>query len=284
VKAAPLTAQVDAFVAAGCDGLKMIDKPTARRVMNVPVTDAYYADYWARVEELKLPIVWHVNDPEEFWEPAKLPAWARQLGWGYGPDEVKKEALYAEVEVVLARHPKLCAIFPHFYFLSADLPRAGRFLDAHPSVSFDLAPGIEFLYNMSHDLDATRAFFVRYADRIIFGTDLASRQTVEEGRFRAGIVYRWLETEDTFRVPSGVDFLLGQPQDGLIRGLALPDDVLAKLYGGNFTRLAGACPKPLNLGLAAEELEREAAIAQAMSGKPAAETEAGRAAKILAGG
>jgi predicted TIM-barrel fold metal-dependent hydrolase len=252
--------------------------------MDVPVTDPYFADYWARVEELGTPIVWHVNDPEEFWDPAKLPGWAKERNWGYGPDDVQKEQLYAEVDEVLTRHPRLNVIFAHFYFLSADLDRARRFLDAHPTVCFDLAPGIEMLYNLSRDVDASRAFFVQYADRIVFGTDLASRHTVEEGRVRAGIVFRWLEGEDTFRVPEAADFLLGPPEDGIIRGMALGEDVLRKIYRGNFQRLAGSEPRALNVGRAVEACERLAATAEALSGSPAEETEAAKVAKSLGSG
>jgi predicted TIM-barrel fold metal-dependent hydrolase len=276
-----LAEQVDMCLSMGCDGLKMVEgKPTSRQVMDVPVTDAYFADYWARVEELGLPLVWHVNDPEEFWDPKMLPAWAQELHWGYSPQDVQKEQLYAEVDEVLARHPRLKIMFAHFYFLSADLARAGRFLDEHPTVHFDLAPGIEMLYNMSHDVDASREFFIKYAKRIVFGTDLSSRLTVEEGRLRAGIVFRWLESADTFRIPQGVDFLLGKPEDGIIRGMSLPTDVLLKIYGENFARLTGPQPRALDLSRAIEGCERMAAIAQAMSGKPAAET--ARVAKALA--
>ena len=88
-----LVEQADGFVALGCDGIKMIEgKPTSRQQMDVPVTDRYFADYWARVEELGLPIVWHVNDPEEFWDPARIPGWAKERDWGYGPGDVQKEA------------------------------------------------------------------------------------------------------------------------------------------------------------------------------------------------
>jgi len=272
-------------MAMGCDGIKMIEgKPTSRQRMDVPVTDAYFADYWARVEELGVPIVWHVNDPEEFWDPERLPVWAKERNWGYGPDDVQKEELYAEVDEVLARHPRLRIIFAHFYFLSADLPRATRFLDAHPTVSFDLTPGIEMLYNLSRDPDASRAFLSAYADRIVFGTDLSSGLTVDEGRFRAGIIYRWLESEDTFHVPDGADFLLGSPKDGVIQGLSLPGDVLRKIYAGNFARLAGDAPRALNVSLAIQECERLADIAQALSGQPAAETESAKVASLLAQG
>jgi hypothetical protein len=278
-----LVEQVDEFVAMGCDGIKMIEgKPTSRQRLDVPVTDPYYAEYWAHVEELGIPIVWHVNDPEEFWDAERIPGWAKERDWGYGPEDVQKEQLYAEVDEVLARHPRLNLIFAHFYFLSADLQRAGRFFDEHPTVRFDLAPGIEMLYNLSRDPDASRAFFIKYVDRIVFGTDLASRLTVEEGRFRAGIVYRWLESDDAFRVPEGADFLLGPPEDGLIHGMALGDEVLKRIYHGNFVEAVSGEPEALNVEKAVEGCERIAAIAEALSGSPAAETEAARVASKLA--
>lgn len=285
VETPSLVEQVETFAALGCEGIKMIEgKPTSRQRMDLPVTDAYYADYWAKVEQLGVPIVWHVNDPEEFWDPERLPSWAKERKWGYGPEDVQKEQLYTEVDQVLAQHPRLRIILAHFYFLSADLPRAIRFLEAHPTVSFDVTPGIEMLYNLSRDPQASRAFFCGYADRIVFGTDLSSGLTVEEGRFRAGIIYRWLESEDTFRIPQGSDFLLGAPEDGVVHGLSLPEDVLAEIYGGNFARLAGEAPRALNVPLAIQECARLADIAQAMSDIPAAATEAGKVASLLAEG
>ena len=278
-----LAEQADRFVELACDGIKMIEgKPTSRQQMEIPVTDPYFADYWTRVEELGLPIVWHVNDPEEFWDPEKLPGWARERDWGYGPDDVQKEELYAEVDEVLARHPRLKLIFAHFYFLSADLPRAARFFDEHPTVHFDLAPGIEMLYNISRDPDTGREFFTNYADRIVFGTDLSSGLSVEEARIRAGIVFRWLESDDTFRVPDEADFLLGPPEDGIVRGMALPDDVLDTIYHDNFARLAGSEPRPLNTEAAIDGCQRLASIAETMSGKPAGDTEGALVAQRLA--
>lgn len=283
VTAPSLAEQATAFAHMGCDGIKMIEgKPTSRQQMDIPVTDPYFADYWGCVEELGLPIVWHVNDPEEFWDPAAIPGWAKERNWGYGPDDVQKEELYAEVDEVLARHSGLKVIFAHFYFLSADLGRAARFFDEHPTVHFDLAPGIEMLYNISRDPQGGREFFIRHADRIVFGTDLSSALTVEEARIRAGIVFRWLESDDTFRVPEEADFLLGSPEDGIIRGMSLPHDVLTRIYSDNLIRLVGPEPKALNVQAAVAECERLAATAEAMSGRPAHDTEAAQAAQRLA--
>jgi hypothetical protein len=133
------------------------------------------------------------------------------------------------------------------------------------------------LYNISRDPAAGRDFFIGYADRIVFGTDLASGLKIPEAVARAGIVYRWLESEDEFRVPEEADFLLGAPEDGVIRGMSLPDDALARIYRGNFVDLAGVEPKALDAETAVGECERLAGIAEAMSDRPVAETEAARA-------
>ena len=67
--------------------------------------------------------------------------------------------MYAEVDHVLERHPGLRAIFAHFYFLSADLKRAGRFLDEHPNVCLDLTPGSEMYDNFTRNYDGEEGYF-----------------------------------------------------------------------------------------------------------------------------
>lgn len=137
-----LAAQAETLAALGADGFKLIEsKPTLRRELGEPVDGPYYAAFFARVETLGLPLLWHTADPEEFWDPAATPAWAASRGWAYGPGWLPKERHYAETEAVLARHPRLRVIFPHFYFLSADLPRAGAFLARFPNVFWISPPG-----------------------------------------------------------------------------------------------------------------------------------------------
>lgn len=283
VQAPALAEQVDRLIALGADGIKMIEnKPTTRKALDVAVDGDYFAEYFARAEETGFPILWHVNDPEEFWDPKKTPSWARKRGWGYDKTFIAKEPLYAEVERVLARHPKLRIVFAHFYFLSADLPRAAALFDKYPGVHFDLAPGIEFLYNMSRNVEAAREFFVTYADRIVFGTDISGDLTVGKARIRAGIVTRWLETGDTYRVSRKADFLLGPPEDGVMRGLSLPAKALDRICRRNFERIAGRAPRRLDKGAAREECLRIAAEMDALKGSKVRDSHAAKAAARLA--
>ena len=172
-----LGGQVRALKAQGFDGLKLIEgKPQVRKLLPIPLDGPQYAGLWAALEEEQFPVVFHVGDPDEFWDPERCPDWARQSGWDYSDGSFpSKEDLYAEVDHILERHPNLKITFAHFYFLSNEMERAARFLDAHPSVCFDLAPHVDMYRDFSRDPAAARAFFLRYAERILYGTDMDTR-------------------------------------------------------------------------------------------------------------
>lgn len=276
--------QVDRLHAIGADGIKLLEtKPDGRKAMDIAIDSDHYAGMFARAEELGLPLLWHVADPPEFWDAKLTPRWAAEQGWGYDETFVAYDRLYIEVENVLRRHPKLKVIFPHFFFLSQDLPRAAAFFARYPNVHLDLAPGIEMLYNLSKEPETARESFIEHSSRIIFGTDIWAEQTIEEAAIRSGIVRRWLETGDEFRLPPGSDFLLGPPEDGIIRGMNLPEEALANIYDANFLRIAGAEPRPLDRKLAAEECERIAAERAQLSACSHPRMEALRAAAMLRG-
>lgn len=261
-----LAEQIDRMIEVGADGLKLIEtKPTHRRMVDIPIDSEHYEPMFERVERAGLPILWHVADPEEFWDPELCPSWAKEAGWGYDESFVPKEQLYTEVENVVTRHPGLKVTFAHFYFLSADLPRAAAFLDRFANTHFDLAPGVEMLYSMSRDPAEAREFFIKHADRIVFGTDNMGDQPIGQARARTQMVKRWLETEDEFGVDPEADALLGQ-SDEVIRGMNLPGDVLARIYSGNFQRVVGSEPKPQDNKLALEESRRMAAEVERLGG------------------
>jgi hypothetical protein len=169
---------VDVLCALGADGIKMIEgKAEIRKRLPIPdFDDPVYAPYWAKMEENQVPLIFHVNDPETFWDADKVPGWARKMGWYYGDGTyIDNEAQYRQVLNVLDRHPNLKVIFAHFFFLSAQLERLAGYLDRYPNMYVDLTPGIEMYFNFAADPQHTRQFFMQYQDRIIYGTDIGAR-------------------------------------------------------------------------------------------------------------
>lgn len=236
-----LAGQIPALRARGFDGLKLIEgKPQVRKLLPHPLDGALYACVWAVVEQEQFPVVLHVNDPDEFWDSEGCPAWARAAGWDYTDGSYpSKEDLYTEVEHILERHPRLKLTLAHFYFLSRDLERAARFLDAHPSICFDLAPHLDLYNDFSRNPAAARAFFLRFQDRIIYGTDTDTR-AMERGsqplmRFIPWLIRSMLEREGSFFSTDGTKYC----------GLGLPVNVLEKIYSKNFERVYGSQPAVL---------------------------------------
>ncbi|NIM05297.1 MAG: amidohydrolase family protein [Armatimonadetes bacterium] len=260
----PFGEQARRLMEMGCDGMKMINgKPDARRASGIALDSPIYDGFFQRLEEDGIPLLWHVVDPEEFWDAYKAPEWAKAPGWIYDENFPTKESIYGECHRVLERHPNLKVIFAHFHFLSADLPRAGALLERFPSVSLDLAPGIEMFHNFSANPEAAREFFIHHQDRIIFGTDLVEDSPLS----RIEVVRRCLETDDTFHVPKD-EPLFWPDHRTTLRGLQLPEDALKKVYGENFRRLVGEKPRPLDGEKVRAELERLAAIAVQLGTSP----------------
>jgi predicted TIM-barrel fold metal-dependent hydrolase len=281
-----LASQVYALHAIGFDGLKMTEgKPTKRTWLPFPLDAPIYDGVWTALETLGMPVLLHVGDPEAYWDPRRCPERARARGWFYGDGPFpSKESLHAEIAHVLERHPGLKAILAHFHFLSADLERAGRLLDAYPNVCFDLAPGSEMYNNFTRRPGQSRSFFLRYQDRLIYGTDTTTgsmardgERGVERALERAWVVRTFLETNEAFVPPEELCRWLEGDLDCFC-GLGLPRQVLARVYRTNLERVYGPTPAPLDRERALALVRRMAA---ALDRRPGARNEDNHARQAL---
>lgn len=261
--------QIDSLIAAGFDGLKLLNgKPTERKALGIALDSPVYEGCLARAEERGFPLLWHVNDPEQNWDPEQVPESVKERGWYYDSSYPTKEAIYSECERALERHPKLKVILAHFYFLSADLPRAAALLERYPNVHLDLTPGTEMYINFTRQYEESREFFLRYQDRILFGTDCGVRESDAPGQDHYGptrAVRRFLETDDTYKAE---EFWLDPAARNDIRGLALPTEVLTKIYAANFQRIVSPEPRPLNREAVMKELNRQTGLADELGSGP----------------
>lgn len=256
-------ASLDGLTAAGCDGIKMIEgKPDMRKMLPIPPFDgAEFAPYWEKMAQAQIPLLFHVNDPEEFWDADRIPDWARQRGWFYGDGTfINNQTQYTEIFNVLSHNPSLKVIFAHFFFLSAQLPRLADLLDRYPNVYIDLTPGIEMYRNFSAAIERTREFFIKYQDRILFGTDIGARALLSspqtdiqlpESQERVTLIRNFLENPGEFSLQPDSGFLFGTLETPF-HGLELPDSILNKIYYQNFGRVVSPAPRPLNPGAIVE--------------------------------
>lgn len=236
--------QARQYLDMGFDGIKMVElKPMVYKRLGCPdLSSEKYEGMWKLMEENGSPVLFHMGDPETYWDISNCTQLALENGWFCGDGTFPPlEDFYANIERVLDKHPKLNISMAHFYFLSNQIERAGRVLDRYPTVRFDLTPGREMYENFSKRPDEWRDFFIRYQDRILYGTDNGWALTdepdelVETAKLNASVQHRFLQTADVFE---GYGFT--------VRGLNLPVKVLEKIYYKNFEKMAGSAPKEMD--------------------------------------
>ncbi len=261
----------------GCDGIKMLEgKPQMRKKYPIPDFDLpVWEPFWAWAEESGTPILWHVNDPECFWDASKAPSFAVSQGWLYDESYINNEEQYRQVLAVLERHPGLKIIFAHFFFMSAQLERLSAVLDRFANVMVDLTPGIEMYESFSGDIGKAREFFSRYGKRICYGTDIGGRCILmgERKEFdplenirRPQVVREFLTGKAEREIRSDGHYLVNNPPFTM-RPLSLDEKALADILGGNFMRQTGETPKPVNAKAVLAECARLREVMKKMQKK-----------------
>jgi hypothetical protein len=109
------------------------------------------------------------------------------------------------------------------------------------AVCYDITPGIEMYGSFSENPEKWREFFIKYQDRIIFGSD----NGISENLVYIDTTRRFLETNDEF-ICRGMT----------IKGINIEKEILYKIYRGNFERRVGNTPAGINSTMLLEECSR----------------------------
>jgi predicted TIM-barrel fold metal-dependent hydrolase len=245
--------QADELVRAqrdGARGLKVLKtlglylREEVSRGRLIPVDDRRFDPMWEACAALHLPVAMHVSDPEAFFLPIdrfneRYEELNNHPDWSFhGGDFPSNAELLEARNRVFARHPKTQFVALHVGHDAENLASVSECMDKFPNMHVELGARIGELGRQPR---ASRRFFERYQDRILFGTDATPHGTEFPQQLFCNalyeIYYRFLETEDEYfdYAPAAV------PPQGRWRiyGLGLPDGILRKVYHDNAARLLG---------------------------------------------
>jgi predicted TIM-barrel fold metal-dependent hydrolase len=222
--------------ARGAQGLK-IWKPFGLHVRDqnnklVAVDDARLEPIWETAGELGLPVLAHVADPVAFFDPLdhtneRYEELHQHPDWQFpSPPFPPFMKIMNDFAALVKKHSKTTFIGAHVGCYSENLGWVGQVLDDCPNFYVDISARISELGRQPF---TARRFFQNYADRILFGLDMGP----EPEAYR--LYYRFLETDDEyFNYGTG-----STPSQGrwYIYGLALPDDILEKVYFRNAEKI-----------------------------------------------
>ena len=191
------------------------------------IDDARLKPVWAKCAELKMPVNIHVGEP--YW--MYLPQDATNDGLPNGAvwhvdttaaDCLGYEGLMESFENAVRENPKTIFIACHYLNMNQDLPRLGAMLDKYPNMYIDISARVA---ESAQTPRATRAFLIKYQDRVLFGTDNGMAADMYRN------IFRILETEDEHIYIH--DFNYHWP----LSAFYLPDTVLEKIYNKNAKRI-----------------------------------------------
>jgi predicted TIM-barrel fold metal-dependent hydrolase len=135
---------------------------------------------------------------------------------------------------MLSRHPDVTFVGAHLGSLEWSTDELARRLDEFPNMAVDMAARIGHLQDQARaDHDKVRRFFLKYQDRLMYGSDqtIGSRRDPAAVRARAHEIWtrdwRFLTTGETLRTPE---------VNGAFTGLKLPKAVVDKVYRTNAER------------------------------------------------
>ena len=210
----------------------------------VKIDDPRFDPMWETCAALNMPVGIHVSDPVAFFRPTdRLNERYEELNnhpdWSFhGSGFPSNEELLAARDHVFARHPRTQFIALHVGNFAENLEHVAASLDRFPNMTIDIAARIGELGRQPR---AARAFFEKYQDRILFGTDAFPHGHDYPQQLFCDqlydIYYRFLETDDEYfdYAPARI------PPQGRwkISGIHLGDSILKKVYYENSERVLG---------------------------------------------
>jgi predicted TIM-barrel fold metal-dependent hydrolase len=178
-------------------------------------------------------LIAHLADPNTIWEAPDPKA----ADYGYymhhpelymytKPGAPSKASILVARDHVLDANPKLRVVGAHLGSMEADFHQLAEHLDKYPNFAVDLAARMPYVEKQPRaDLIA---FITKYQDRLIYATDnefppgVDPESAMKEWEDRYANDWRFFATNDVV-----------ESQGHKVRGLALPQPILRKLYHDN---------------------------------------------------
>lgn len=210
----------------------------------IMLDDPAFGPVAQQIEKLGLTLIAHQGEPYNCWLPLDQMTTDNdreyfehhpQYHMFLHPEQPSHADLMAVRDRFVAAHPKLRFDGAHLASLEYDVEVLAAFLDKFPNANADLAARMsQVQYQSVRAREKVRNFFIRYQDRLMYGTDLTENpgdvpaETTKSAHETWLSDWRYLATTESQRV----DMIKAD-----VPGLALPRAVIDKIYYRNARRV-----------------------------------------------
>lgn len=199
------------------------------------------------LEKSNIPLIGHLGEHRNSWLPLEKMTVKGNRDYAAAhpehhmylhPERPSYEHYIAVRDHMLEKHPNLRFVGAHLGSLEWSVDELAKRLDKFPNMAVDMAERISHLqYQALTEREKVRDFFIKYQDRLIYGTDMrhSAMDIVNNNITEPAALmnhahavwmrhWRFFTTDEKMRVPK---------VDGEFRGLKLPREVVDKIYHRN---------------------------------------------------
>ncbi|MCM4157034.1 amidohydrolase family protein [Gramella sp. AN32] len=206
----------------------------------VMVDDSRFDTIYAYLAENDILLIGHQGEPRNCWLPLEeMTVNSDREYFSSHPEyHMYKNPEYPSYEKqmlardnMLRKHPNLKYVGLHLFSMEYSLDEVAKRLDKFPNTKTDLAERIcHVQLQAMKDREKVREFFIKYQDRIIYGTDVIDDGSMDEKDLTEKFKTLWQNHWSFFATSKE----LSAPEfKGVFHGLELPQDVLGKIFREN---------------------------------------------------
>ncbi len=207
----------------------------------VMIDDPRFDPIFDYIESQGKTLVAHIGEPRNCWLPLEEMTVNNDRKY-FAENPQYHSYLHPEIphywkhiqarDNVMEKHPNMRLVGCHLGSLEFDVDEMARRFDKYPNFYVDMAARVCHL--QVQDRQKVRNFIIKYQDRLLYGTDLGAgrvytktdiEQTLDRIETTYMKDYRYFATDEEMEV---------WEVDGTFRGLALPKNVLEKIFYSNF--------------------------------------------------
>ncbi|WP_236139408.1 amidohydrolase family protein [Mongoliitalea daihaiensis] len=193
-----------------------------------------------------LPMIGHIGEPKNCWLPLEEMTVDSDRRYFSNhsdyhmylhPEYPSYQAHIDARDAVLSKHPSLIFVGAHLGSLEWNLDEVALRLDKFPNFHTDLAERVCHVQLQSiADREKVRQFFIKYQDRIIYGSDVIDFNYRTEHQVASRFEFLW---DYHLKYFGSSEILTAEEFEGSFQGLDLPQEVIQKIFITNAANIYG---------------------------------------------